>query len=67
MKKMIAILLILFLGLVMISGCDTNIGDSGNMPQPPGLPKDNENNQQNAESDKLPEPPALPEEWKWKK
>ena len=58
MKKIITILLILMIGLVMVSGCDTN--DSNSIPQPPSLPDDD--NQQQDGSDAIPQPPTLPEE-----
>ena len=60
MKKIITILLILMIGLVMVSGCDTN--DSNSIPQPPSLPDDGNQNQQQARSDAIPQPPTLPEE-----
>ena len=60
MKKIITILLILMIGLVMVSGCDTNTNDSNSIPQPPSLQDDD--NQQQDGSDAIPQPPTLPEE-----
>lgn len=59
MKKIIAVLLILMVSLVMISGCDTKTDDS-DIPQPPALPDDSTQNQQ--QTGEIPQPPALPEE-----
>ena len=62
MKKIITILLILMIGLVMVSGCDTNTNDSNSIPQPPSLPDDGNQNQQQDGSDAIPQPPTLPRE-----
>ena len=48
------------IGLVMVSGCDTN--DSNSIPQPPSLPDDGNQNQQQDGNDAIPQPPTLPRE-----
>lgn len=58
MKKIIAILLILMIGLIMISGCDTVEDSSDSILAPPGLPDDGNQIQQQA--GEIPQPPALP-------
>ena len=62
MKKIITILLILMIGLVMVSGCDINTNDSNSIPQPPSLPDDGNQNQQQDGNDAIPQPPTLPRE-----
>jgi len=46
----------------MISSCDTTTDNSSNIPQPPSLPDDGNQNQQQDGSDAIPQPPTLPRE-----
>ncbi len=60
MKKLIALMVILVLGLLVVTGCETTSGDK-DATQPPALPNNevDESTQEVGENEL--QPPALPE------
>ena len=61
MKKIIAIILILMVGLFVLGGCTSTTTDTPQDQQQTESPEP-EQNQQQAGTDEIPQPPALPEE-----
>lgn len=60
MKKIIAIVLILTIGLLVLGGCTSTTTDTPQDQQEVPSPEP-EQNQQQAGTDEIPQPPALPE------
>ena len=61
MKKSIAIMFILLIGLMVLGGCTSTTTDTPQDQQQTPRPEPDQNQQQ-AGSDKILQPPALPEE-----
>ena len=60
MKKIIAIMLILMVGLLVLGGCTSTTTDTPQEQQKTPSPEPEQNQQ--AGTNEIPQPPALPEE-----
>ena len=64
MKKIIAIILILLIGVFMLGGCGSTDVEQDSQQRENTKPEPGENQQQGGGD--IPQPPALPEGWEWK-